>query len=96
MRVLNEEENILIFYDSLINELKKNKIDNYEIILTDNDSSDNTEIIINEICNKDKNVKYLRFKKNVGYDLSLFLGMFHCTGDYAISTHSDLQDLQIY
>ena len=90
--VLNEEENILIFYDSLINELKKNKIDNYEIILTDNDSSDNTEIIINEICNKDKNVKYLRFKKNVGYDLSLFLGMFHCTGDYAISTHSDLQD----
>ena len=90
--VLNEEENILIFYQSLVRELKKNNINDYEIILTDNNSSDNTENIIHEICKKDKQIKYLRFKKNIGYDLSLLLGMFHCTGDYAISTHSDLQD----
>lgn len=90
--VLNEEENISIFYQSLVRELKENNINDYEIILTDNDSSDDTEKIIHEICKKDKKVKYLRFKKNIGYDLSLLLGMFHCTGDYAISTHSDLQD----
>jgi len=90
--VLNEEDNLQIFYDSLLNELKKNNISNYEIILTDNNSTDRTETIINEICLKNKNVKYIRFKKNIGYDLSLLLGMFHCNGDYAISTHSDLQD----
>ena len=90
--VLNEEENILIFYQSIVNELKKIDIKDYEIILTDNDSIDNTENIIKEICKIDEKVKYIRFKKNIGYDLSLFLGMFHCSGDYAISTHSDLQD----
>jgi len=90
--VLNEEENVAFFYESVISELKNSNIEDYEIIFTDNDSIDSTENIINEICKKNIKVKYIRFKKNIGYDLSLFLGMFHCTGDYAISTHSDLQD----
>jgi len=90
--VLNEEENIIFFYESVINELKNININEFEIIFTDNNSSDKTEIIITKICNIDKRVKYIKFKRNIGYDLSLFLGMFHCTGDYAISMHSDLQD----
>ena len=51
--VFNEEENILIAYQN-INELFKNKLSNYnyEIIFTDNSSSDNTEKIITELANK--------------------------------------------
>ena len=91
--VFNEEENILIAYQN-INELFKNKLSNYnyEIIFTDNSSSDNTEKIITELANKNKQVKYIRFKNNLGYDKSLLEGYKNSTGESTVVIDCDLQD----
>jgi len=92
--VLNEEKNISILYRKINNFFVyqlKNKY-NYEIIFTDNASTDNTEEEIVKIYKKHKNIKYFRFKKNIGYDLSLLKNYQLSSGNSAISLHCDLQD----
>ena len=91
--VLNEEKNILVAYDEISN-LFKSELPNYqyEIVFTDNNSTDGTEAIIKNICDKDKFVKYVRFKNNLGYDKSIMEGYKICSGEAAIVIDCDLQD----
>ena len=91
--VLNEEDNILNSYDKIIN-LFKTKLNKYqyEIIFTDNHSKDKTESIITDLCKKDHNVKYIRFRNNLDYDKSILEGYKYSTGDAAIVIDCDLQD----
>jgi len=57
--VLNEEDNIEAAYVAIRN-IFLNDLNDYkfEIIFTDNHSTDNTEEIITKICNNDSNIKY--------------------------------------
>jgi len=91
--VLNEEENILNTYEKIKN-IFKEKIENYdyELIFTDNHSSDKTEKILYDLCSKDKKVKYIRFKNNLDYDKSVLEAYRHSSGDIAIVIDCDLQD----
>ena len=91
--VLNEEENIINAYNKIL-EIFKEKINSYdyEIIFTDNHSSDNTEKILLDLCKKDKKVKYIRFRNNFDYDKSILEAYKHSTGDAAIVIDCDLQD----
>lgn len=89
--VYNEESNVKRAYNEIKNFfLKKNII--YEIIFTDNNSTDNTSFEIKKICAKDSYVKYIRFNSNIGYDRSLLENYKNTTGDAAISIDCDLQD----
>ena len=73
--VFNEEINVLNTYNEIVNLFKKKLINyNYEIIFTDNHSSDRTEEIIMDLCNKDNKVKYIRFRANLEYDKSILEG----------------------
>tara|TARA_A100001011_G_C14232529_1_gene809500 strand:+ start:219 stop:1130 length:912 start_codon:yes stop_codon:yes gene_type:complete len=91
--VLNEEKNILNAYNEIVT-IFKEKINtfDYEIIFTDNHSSDNTEQILLDLCKKDKKVKYIRFRNNFDYDKSILEAYKHSTGDAAIVIDCDLQD----
>ena len=91
--VLNEEKNIVILVNKINNFLNKikNKYD-YEIIFTDNASTDRTGHEIIKLKKKFKNLRYYRFFKNVGYDISLLKNYQLARGDVAISLHCDLQD----
>ena len=73
--VFNEEENILNTYEK-IKKLFNHSLSNYEyeIIFTDNNSSDDTEKIITSLCLDDQKVKYIRFKSNLQYDKSVLEG----------------------
>ena len=91
--VFNEEENIQNAYDKITNLFKDklNKYD-YEIIFTDNHSTDKTEEIITNLCQKNNKVKYIRFRTNLEYDKSIIEGYKNSTGDAAIVIDCDLQD----
>ena len=67
--ILNEEDNIKLIYKKIIGifDKFKNKY-NYEIIFTDNKSSDKSFQIIKEINKIDKNVKCYSFSNNIGKD----------------------------
>lgn len=89
----NEEENAHEAYDVLkkIMDGYKKKYA-YEIIFTDNDSSDKTPEILREIAKKDKNVKVILNNRNFGPENSLFHGILQSSGDAVIYLASDLQD----
>ena len=91
--VLDEEDNILSAYKS-VTDVFNNKLKNYdyEIIFSDNHSSDSTQKIITDLCKEDKKTKYIRFKSNIGYDKSVLESYKNSSGDATIIMDCDLQD----
>jgi glycosyltransferase involved in cell wall biosynthesis len=64
----------------------------FEIILIDDGSTDNSWKIISKICSDNQNVKGIRFLKNFGKSQALSAGFKACTGDVVITMDADLQD----
>lgn len=89
----NEEETIDIFYQ----EIQQNFIaylpkDEVEIVLVNDGSSDSTEQVITNLCEKDNRVKLINFSRNFGKDPALMAGFHYVTGDVVIPLDIDLQD----
>jgi dolichol-phosphate mannosyltransferase len=91
--VYNEEENIRYYYETISKAIVplQDKY-NFEIILTDNGSTDKTFAIIKEIANQDTRICAFRFSRNFGYQKSIFTGFTKAHGDAAIDFDCDLQD----
>ena len=76
----NEELNIEILCTAIKKEMQKLNLD-YEHIIIDNSSTDNTIKILKEICSNDKKVKVIINSKNYGHIKSPFHGILQSTGD---------------
>ena len=87
----NEESNIKLLYDKIKIEFSKLDYD-YEHIVIDNNSTDNTVPILRKICLDDKNLKVIVNNKNYGHLKSPFYGLMQATGDAVIIISSDFQD----
>ncbi len=77
------------------------KIGDYEIVMVDDGSGDNSWEIMNEIRGMDSNVKLVKLSRNFGEHAALLAGFHHCTGDCAVTKQADLQEdseliLQMY
>lgn len=91
--VFNEEEALPIFYRrmvSIFDQLSARY--RFEIVLTDNCSTDRTFEIASDLVKKDPRVRLYRFSKNFGYQSSIFTGYSKADGDAAIQLDVDLQD----
>ena len=91
--VYNEEENIHFYYNGITKAFEPLQ-DSYdfEIVLTDNGSTDRTFELIKEIAERDPRVRAFRFSRNFGYQKSIFTGFTKARGDAAIDFDCDLQD----
>ena len=89
--LLNESENIEYSYNK-INEIMKKTNLSYEIIYVNDGSTDNSEDLIKNICNKDKNVKLISFSRNFGQQSASMAGLQHCKGKCAINLDIDLEE----
>jgi len=87
--VYNEQELIVKFISVLKTTLKQ-LTKNFEIIIVDDGSSDNTHNLITKLC-KNKNIKALCFSRNFGKENALTAGLAYCAGDVAILIDSDFQ-----
>lgn len=87
----NEDQNIQKLCLDIKKEMEKLSLD-YEHIIIDNSSTDNTIKILKEICNEDKKVKVIINSKNYGHIKSPFYGILQTTGDACILMASDFQD----
>jgi polyisoprenyl-phosphate glycosyltransferase len=90
--IYNEEESIPYLYERLIDVLKKLKEFNYEIILVNDGSTDNSQGIIKELLAKDQNVKYISFSRNFGHEKATTAGFDKAEGDCVVLIDADLQD----
>ena len=87
----NEEDNIKELCKSIALELKKTNYD-YEHIIIDNSSTDNTTEILRDLAKQDKNIKVIINSRNFGHVRSPVHGLLQSKGDAAILMMSDFQD----
>lgn len=89
----NEEENVEPITEAVIDEVEKNLPEyDYEILIIDNDSTDNTRPIIRELCKNNKKIKAIFNEKNFGPENSPYFGLLQSTGDCSIVICADFQD----
>lgn len=64
----------------------------FEFIVIDNASTDQTGQKVKDICDRDTRWKYIRFSRNFTVEMSLTAGYREAQGDAIIVLYSDLQD----
>ena len=85
-------ENIVEELVQKIEENLKFCTDDYEIILVEDGSPDNSWRKIEDICTKNPHVKGIKLSRNFGQHYAICAGIFHTTGKYNIIMDCDLQD----
>ncbi len=89
----NEEENVVPISKAVAEEITTNLPQyDYEIVFIDNDSSDNTRLLLREICKQNQKIKAIFNAKNFGQFNSPYYGMQQTTGDCTILMCCDFQD----
>lgn len=85
--VYNEEDNVQLLSQKVAEALVDYQ---YELILVDDGSTDETRIKAKQI--KDDNLVFIELKRNYGQSLALAAGIDQAIGDYIITLDGDLQN----
>ena len=88
----NESSNIELLYDELLKQINKYPQYNWEIILADNCSTDDTAEKLRALAERDERVKVILNQSNYGPDRSCINVFFSASGDAVIPMASDLED----
>ena len=89
---LKDEEESLPELSEWINRVMNANNYSYEIIFVDDGSTDNSWNIIEELRNKNSNIKGIKFQRNYGKSAGLNEGFRAAQGDVVITMDADLQD----
>jgi dolichol-phosphate mannosyltransferase len=87
----NEEKNIPCLYEQLVTLLEKNAVD-FEWLIIDDCSRDNTFAVAEAIAKKDMRVRVFNFSRNFGSHAAIRCGLANCRGEMAIVIAADMQD----
>lgn len=89
----NESENIGQLIEDITSiMLEYEDVYDYEVIVIDNASIDNTVKIVKSHCQENKNIKLIVNSRNFGHIRSPFYGLTQASGDAVILIASDFQD----
>ena len=89
--LLNEDESLQELHDWIAKVMQSNRY-LYEIIFIDDGSTDNSWEVIEQLSEKNKAVKGIRFQKNYGKSQALDAGFELAKGNVVITMDADLQD----
>lgn len=77
-------------------DIKKKIIDvidyEYELVLVNDGSQDNSYEVMKELAEQDKHIKIVSLSRNFGSHAAILCGLAKCTGDCAIIKAADLQE----
>ena len=90
--VYNEEPGIGELIKVLTAFFNKNLSYDFEAILVENGSVDNSFVLLNKAAKKDKRFKVLQLSRNFGCDGGIVAGMHQATGDACVIMMADLQE----
>jgi glycosyltransferase involved in cell wall biosynthesis len=85
----NEEESIIQLYEEIVANRGNYQ---YEIIFIEDGSTDGTFAKMQNLAERDANVKVIRFRKNLGKAAALQCGFNHAGGEVVFTMDADLQD----
>ena len=88
----NEEENIAAITDAVVKQMEQLPQYDYEVVVIDNCSTDNTRPLLREICAWNKKIKAIFNVKNFGQFNSPYYGLCQTSGDCVIPICADFQD----
>ena len=95
----NEEQALDYFYEEYVKlkdyQYLKNNQEiklNFELILVNDGSKDQTLMKIKELKNKDETIKYISFSRNFGKEAAIYAGLKKAKGDLITLMDADLQD----
>jgi len=89
--VFNETENIKPLIIKL-NEVLDKTGKNYEIIMVDDGSTDNSFEVMSELCEIYKTLRIIRFRRNFGQTAAFSAGFDLARGDIVVTLDADLQN----
>lgn len=79
------------YLETCLTSVLKSSITNFEIIVIDNNSTDSSIEIIREFQEKDKRIKILKNKVNIGVPASRNIAISHCRGEIVILLDNDTE-----
>ena len=90
--IYNESLGIPELIKKLTYFIKKNSSYDFEVILVEHGSIDNSFSLLQKYAKKDKSIKILQLSKNFGCDGGIAAGMRFATGDACVIMMADLQE----
>lgn len=88
--IYNEEKNIFKLAET-IQQIMNQHHYQYEVLLINDGSKDNSLSLLKKIAAQYQHFKYLSFSRNFGKESAMFAGLKNCIGDCAIILDADLQ-----
>ena len=88
----NEQEVLHLLYDRLKTLMDEQSKYNFEILLVNDGSKDDTLKIMQELRKNDNRICYLNLSRNFGKETAMIAGLDYSKGDCVIIIDADLQD----
>ncbi len=85
------EDTLIPLYEDLKEKVLKS-LDDYEIVLVDDGSGDDSWNVINRIKEMDAKVTAVKLSRNFGEHSAILAGLSVCTGDCAVTKQADMQE----
>lgn len=89
--VYYNEDTLMLCYKDLKEKVLA-KLNEYELVLVDDGSGDNSWSVMNQIASEDKHVRLIKLSRNFGSHAACLAGLSICTGDCATIKAADLQE----
>ena len=90
--IYNESESIPHLLSELTSFMKKNKSYDFEMMLVENGSTDNSYELLAKAAKKDKRFKILQLSRNFGCDGGIIAGLKYIKGDACVVMMADMQE----
>lgn len=90
--VYYNEDNLRPLYEDIKEKIIDTIDYEYEIVLVNDGSRDNSYSVMEELASKDSNIKIISLSRNFGSHAAILCGLSKCTGDCAIVKAADLQE----
>ncbi len=89
--VYNSEKTLCELFERVKVVFEEQIHEDFEMILVDDFSKDNSFSVMEQLHEKDKRVKIIQLSKNCGQHNALLCGFAHASGDFIITVDDDLQ-----
>ena len=88
--LFNEAKNVPLLVERLLEVLKKKGVD-FQVILVDDGSKDNTFDAVKKAAFEEKRIEGIRFRRNFGQTAAIKAGVDRAEGDICVTMDGDLQ-----